>query len=71
MNGTVTYESVITCPECSSQFVEKMPENACRYFWECPDCHTTSRPLEGDCCVFCSYGSEPCPPVQRKNPCCQ
>lgn len=22
------------------------------------------KPLPGDCCVFCSYGSVPCPPVQ-------
>ncbi|MCZ6756852.1 MAG: GDCCVxC domain-containing (seleno)protein [Bacteroidetes bacterium] len=23
-----------------------------------------AKPLDGDCCVFCSYGTEPCPPVQ-------
>ncbi|WP_430623644.1 GDCCVxC domain-containing (seleno)protein [Marivirga lumbricoides] len=22
------------------------------------------KPKEGDCCVYCSYGSAPCPPVQ-------
>jgi hypothetical protein len=30
------------------------------------------RPKAGDCCVFCSYGTVPCPPVQevrqRANP---
>jgi hypothetical protein len=30
------------------------------------------KPLAGDCCVFCSYGSVPCPPVQQngKSGCC-
>ncbi|WP_444850683.1 hypothetical protein [Pontibacter ummariensis] len=26
--------------------------------------------MQGDCCVFCSYGSEPCPPVQKRKNCC-
>ncbi|MDY0329290.1 MAG: GDCCVxC domain-containing (seleno)protein [Thiomonas sp.] len=30
-----------------------------------PACGAELRPLPGDCCVFCSYGSVPCPPVQR------
>ena len=28
------------------------------------------KPLSGDCCVFCSYGSVPCPPVQSNLRCC-
>lgn len=70
MNRTITYKSVITCPSCNSTFTETMPENACRYFWECPNCHREVRPLEGDCCVYCSYGSVPCPPVQQSQSCC-
>jgi hypothetical protein len=27
-------------------------------------CHTLLRPKAGDCCVFCSYGSAKCPPMQ-------
>ena len=23
------------------------------------------RPLAGDCCVFCSFGDVPCPPIQE------
>ena len=41
-----------------------MPSDACQYFYECTGCHTLLRPKPGDCCVFCSYGSVPCPPVQ-------
>jgi len=24
------------------------------------------KPLTGDCCVFCSYGTVPCPPIQLR-----
>ncbi len=30
----------------------------------CPACGVRITPNKGDCCVFCSYGSLPCPPVQ-------
>jgi hypothetical protein len=41
-----------------------MPTDACQFFHECAGCHVLVRPKAGDCCVFCSYGSVPCPPVQ-------
>lgn len=58
-------ESTITCPACGAQARETMPDDACRIVWECPGCGSIVRPKEGDCCVYCSYGSVPCPPVQR------
>ena len=33
-------------------------------------CGTLLRPKSGDCCVFCSYGTVPCPPIQQHSPCC-
>ena len=57
--------SVITCPLCGYQQAEMMPEDACQFFYRCAGCGETIRPQRGDCCVFCSYGSVPCPPVQR------
>ena len=62
--------SVITCPVCNHTSKETMPVNACRYFYECPSCKTRLQPKEGDCCVFCSYGSVVCPPMQQGNDCC-
>lgn len=62
--------SIITCPECGHQSEETMPTEACQFFYSCPHCQTTLRPLEGDCCVFCSYGSVPCPPIQLAGDCC-
>ncbi len=41
-----------------------MPTDACWFFYECKSCGVLLRPLEGDCCVFCSYGATPCPPIQ-------
>jgi hypothetical protein len=70
----VIIESTITCPVCGTAKVEAMPTDACQYFYECTGCHTLLRPKPGDCCVFCSYGSVPCPPIQVAdgNPlCCQ
>ncbi|MFB6286244.1 MAG: GDCCVxC domain-containing (seleno)protein [Candidatus Bipolaricaulia bacterium] len=60
-----TLTSTLTCPECGTQTEVNMPTNGCQFFWDCPACGTTLRPESGDCCVFCSYGSVPCPPVQQ------
>ncbi len=50
--------------------METMPENACVFFHECKGCGAMLRPKAGDCCVFCSYGDVPCPPVQGQQRCC-
>jgi len=34
------------------------------HFYECTGCGHLLRPNPGDCCVFCSFGSEKCPPQQ-------
>jgi len=61
--------STITCPKCGHQAAEEMPTNACQFFYDCKGCGERLRPNAGDCCVFCSYGSVPCPPVQMRG-CC-
>lgn len=45
---------------------ELMPTDACQWFYECQQCHVVLKPLPGDCCVYCSYGSVPCPPIQQQ-----
>ena len=40
-----------------------MPSDACQWLYECEACHEILRPEPGECCVFCSYGTVPCPPV--------
>lgn len=61
---TVVLTATITCPVCGARSEETMPVNACIHFYECMECHTLLHPRPGDCCVFCSYGSSPCPPRQ-------
>lgn len=67
-------ESMITCPNCGTATVEVMPTDACQFFYNCKGCGELLKPKSGDCCVFCSYGSVPCPPMQdggSENECCE
>lgn len=68
----VLLQSTLTCPSCGVAKVETMPTNACQYFYECTACNTLLKPKQGDCCVFCSYGAVPCPPIQedKGDDCC-
>ena len=62
----VTLTSVLTCPVYQHAQSEQMPTDACQWFYECTSCHTLLKPLAGDCCVYCSHGSVPCPPIQAQ-----
>ncbi|WP_073664734.1 GDCCVxC domain-containing (seleno)protein [Pseudomonas aeruginosa] len=66
----VLLESVLTCPYCSHARQELMPTDACQFFYECESCKVLLRPLPGDCCVYCSFGSVKCPPLQARGACC-
>ncbi len=65
MSG-VTLESTLTCSHCGHTKMETMPTDACQWFYECEGCQTVLKPEAGDCCVFCSYGTVPCPPIQEQ-----
>ena len=62
--------STITCPVCNHKKEEKMPTDSCVYFYECENCKTLLKPLLGDCCVFCSFGTIKCPSKQEGLDCC-
>lgn len=66
----IELQSVVTCPHCDHQRRETMPTDACVHFYECQICHAMLRPKPGDCCVFCSFGSVKCPPIQAGDGCC-
>ena len=70
MDRNIILESEITCPDCSHKKAETMPTDACRWFYQCENCETLLKPKLGDCCVFCSYGTAKCPPVQYDEGCC-
>jgi hypothetical protein len=59
-----TLTSRIHCPHCHGKRDETMPLDACIAFYTCTHCGARLRPKAGDCCVFCSFGSVPCPPIQ-------
>jgi hypothetical protein len=59
-------DSTLTCPHCAQRTPARMPLDACQFFFQCPHCGAMLRPKPGDCCVFCSYGSVPCPPRQAE-----
>ncbi|HEV3019233.1 MAG TPA: GDCCVxC domain-containing (seleno)protein [Burkholderiaceae bacterium] len=63
--------SRLTCPKCGHVSLETMPTDACVFFYDCAGCGAVLRPKQGDCCVFCSYGSVPCPPAQADPTCCR
>ena len=63
----VILQSTLTCPQCGRAKTETMPTDACQWFYECEQCHTVLKPKPGDCCVYCSYGSVPCPPIQLRD----
>jgi hypothetical protein len=47
-----------------------MPSDACVVIHDCAGCGARLTPETGDCCVFCSWGDTPCPPVQIEGKCC-
>ncbi len=66
---SVKPDSTITCPHCGHSQTYTMPTDRCQFFWKCPSCDSLLKPKEGDCCVYCSYGDTPCPPIQEDH-CC-
>ncbi len=62
---SVILQSILTCPECGHSENEVMPTDACQFFYECKSCGILLRPMQGDCCVYCSFGSVVCPPMQK------
>ena len=70
MRSEPILESTLTCPHCGFVLRETMPTDACVFFHECVGCHELLRPKAGDCCVFCSYGTVRCPPMQSAAGCC-
>ena len=63
----VITQSVLKCPGCGHAQTLAMPTNSCLFFCVCEACHVVISPKQGDCCVFCSYGTVKCPPVQLGN----
>lgn len=66
----VVLQSTIICPSCGHEATETMPTDACQFYYDCKGCGALLRPNAGDCCVFCSFGTVKCPPIQLGDGCC-
>jgi uncharacterized Zn finger protein len=66
----IELKSIITCPKCGHSEKEIMPTDSCQFFYECKNCGAVLKPKSGHCCVYCSYGTVPCPPIQENKKCC-
>ncbi len=62
----VTLQSTITCPDCGFKKEETMSTNYCQFKYRCTNCGSILSPKSDDCCVYCSFGTEKCPPLQGK-----
>lgn len=56
----------ITCPYCGHKEIEVLPTEVCQIKYTCKNCGEVLTPKDGDCCVFCSYGSHKCPSMQEE-----
>lgn len=54
-------QATLTCPLCNAKQTAEIPSDACVPFYKCDKCGKVIKAKDGDCCVFCSYGSEKCP----------
>ena len=57
-------KSTICCPNCGYSETVEMPTDYCQWYYNCKNCEVLLKPKQGDCCVFCSYGDQPCPSIQ-------
>ncbi|HHB78835.1 MAG TPA: hypothetical protein ENK85_06345 [Saprospiraceae bacterium] len=44
---------------------EQMDTESCQFFYQSEACKARLKPKPGDCCVYCSYATVPCPPIQE------
>ncbi len=63
----VSETSEITCPKCQHKKTEVLPTDVCTIKYTCEKCHAELTPHDGDCCVYCSYGTHNCPSMQDEN----
>ena len=63
-NTDASLFSEITCPKCKNTKREKLPTEVCQVSYTCENCKEVLHPKDGDCCVFCTYGTHKCPSKQ-------
>jgi hypothetical protein len=64
MDKQVNKYSVLQCTGCGFTQEFEMPQYASRKHFYCPDCRKAHQSRKEECCIYCSYGSVPCPQQQ-------
>lgn len=65
MPKSIKIKSVIKCPICKFTKELMMPCDSCQILYECEECNARLKPRKNECCIFCSYGTVPCPEMQK------
>jgi hypothetical protein len=65
MSKKIKFVSTITCPICKFKKEMEMKTDSCLAFYYCEECDARLKPKKNDCCIFCSYGTMPCPAAQE------
>ncbi|WP_285896681.1 GDCCVxC domain-containing (seleno)protein [Polynucleobacter corsicus] len=60
MRSVNTVLTTITCPDCCGQETLEISQGYSQHLYRCPSCSTILKPRSGDCCIFCSFGSQDC-----------
>ena len=66
--SAIVLESVLTCPRCG--FAGNHAHGRLPVLLRVQQLQGAAAPNPGDCCVFCSFGSVKCPPIQQQLGCC-
>ena len=61
---SMVHETTIVCPECGRSQTETMPAATRQRLYSCKGCGAVLTPKSGDCCVYCSHSTSPCPSIQ-------
>lgn len=66
MENEVDVNATLTCPVCGQKQKVIMPVGGFQHYYKCTneECLADISPLEGKCCVFCSYADKLCPQKQ-------
>ncbi|MCD6017379.1 MAG: hypothetical protein K0S53_500 [Bacteroidetes bacterium] len=67
MTWKLQLKSTIKCPVCKYAKVVPMLLYTRRVRYDCAECHAMLKTSVNECCVFCVYGSVPCPTTQQDN----
>ncbi len=64
----ISLDSVITCYSCGSMHQEIMSQRkrTPMLSYSCSDCGENLEVTPQDQCIYCTYGSNPCPATQKK-----